>query len=123
MALTATANKRTVADIVTQLKLNDHASFSQSFNRPNLKYLVQRKKPDSPIAEIVDFIQTKHKGEGGVIYCNTRAKCESVAESLRDRGLSAAHFHAGMSTQEKDHTVRSWQNGTALIIVATVRVF
>ncbi|KAF8906041.1 P-loop containing nucleoside triphosphate hydrolase protein [Gymnopilus junonius] len=120
MALTATANKRTVKDIVTQLKLKDQASFSQSFNRPNLKYLVQRKKPDSPIIEIVEFIQTKHRGEGGVIYCNTRAKCESVAEVLRSKGLSAAHFHAGMSTQEKDHTVCSWQNGTTLIIVATI---
>ncbi|PPQ66885.1 hypothetical protein CVT26_009825 [Gymnopilus dilepis] len=120
MALTATANRRTVADIVLQLRLKDHASFTQSFNRPNLKYYVKNKKGESVIVDIAGFIQSKHNGEAGVIYCNTRAKCESVAASLRERGLSAAHFHAGMPTEEKEFTVHSWQKGTALVIVATI---
>ncbi|KDR81394.1 hypothetical protein GALMADRAFT_60334 [Galerina marginata CBS 339.88] len=119
MALTATANKRTVADIITQLKLKDHAFFTQSFNRTNLKYTVQRKKSNG-INDIISFIESRHHGEGGVIYCNSRQTCETVAQNLRDKGLSAAHFHAGMLTQEKDQTVRDWQSGTTSIIVATI---
>lgn len=120
MALTATANERTVEDIKTQLKLKlDHKFLTQSFNRTNLKYLVQKKK-SNPLIDIVAFIDRKHRGEAGVIYCNARKTCESVAESLRERGLKAAHFHAGMPPDEKEKTVSDWQNGIVPLIVATV---
>ncbi|KAF8964093.1 P-loop containing nucleoside triphosphate hydrolase protein [Flammula alnicola] len=120
MALTATANQRTVADIITQLKLRpDRASFTQSFNRTNLNYIVRVKK-GTPINEMVTFINTNHKGQAGVIYCTARHTCESVANTLRERGVNAAHFHAGMATAEKDQTVRDWQSGTVPVIVATI---
>jgi superfamily II DNA helicase RecQ len=120
MALTATANERTVEDIKAQLKLkHDHKFLTQSFNRTNLKYLVQKKKTN-PLIDIVAFIDGKHRGEAGVIYCNARKTCESVAESLRDKGLSAAHFHAGMPPDEKEKTVSNWKNGNVPLIVATV---
>jgi len=120
MALTATANKRTVADIISQLNLReDHSSFAQSFNRTNLKYVVRPKSKDL-IGQIFDFIQSHHKGQAGVIYCSTRQTTEEVAQSLRDKGLKAAHFHAGIDTQLKDDTVSEWQSGSVPIIVATV---
>lgn len=122
MALTATANKRTIADIDTQLKLKPgHASFTQSFNRTNLTYRVLKKK-GSPTNEIVNFIKQDYPNNTGVIYCTARFTCEKVAEDLRKHGLNAAHFHAGMPTAEKDQTVRDWQNNTVHIIVATVGV-
>jgi len=120
MALTATANERTVEDIKAQLKLkHDHKFLTQSFNRTNLKYLVQNKKSNL-LKDIVDFIHGKHRGEAGVIYCNARKTCESVAESLREKGLDAAHFHARMPPDEKEKTVKNWQNGIVPLIVATV---
>lgn len=120
MALTATANKRTVKDIDTQLKLKPgHASFTQSFNRTNLTYRVLKKK-GTPTNEIVNFIKHSYANKTGVIYCTARFTCEKVAEDLRKQGLNAAHFHAGMPTAEKDQTVRDWQNNTVHIIVATV---
>lgn len=120
MALTATANKRTVADIETQLKLKPgHASFTQSFNRTNLHYTVRIKK-GNPTNDIIDFINTKHQRDTGVIYCTARFTCEKVADTLRKSGLNAAHFHAGMATTDKDQTVHDWQNNNIHIIVATV---
>ncbi|KAF5330827.1 hypothetical protein D9619_005674 [Psilocybe cf. subviscida] len=120
MALTATANKRTVKDIDTQLKLKPgHASFTQSFNRTNLTYRVLKKK-GTPTNEIVNFIKHSYANKTGVIYCTARFTCEKVAEDLRKQGLNAAHFHAGMPTAEKDQTVRDWQNNTVHIIVATI---
>ncbi|KAF9557705.1 ATP-dependent DNA helicase [Agrocybe pediades] len=120
MALTATANQRTVADIVSQLHLsNDHVSLAQSFNRTNLKYVVRPKTKDL-LGQICDFIQSYHRGQAGVIYCSTRATTEEVAKSLRSRGLQAAHFHAGVDTQLKEVTVNRWQSGTVPIIVATI---
>lgn len=121
MALTATANKRTVCDIISQLNLRkDHASFTQSFNRTNLSYIVKTKR-GSPFSDIMSFITTKHQDHAGIIYCLARQTCETVAKNLRDKGLSAAHFHAGMSTLDKDQVAEDWQLGKLSIIVATVR--
>jgi len=123
MALTATANERTIEDIKFQLKLkDDHKFLTQSFNRTNLKYIV-RKKKSNPLLDIVAFIEGKHKGGAGIIYCNARKTCESVAETLREKGLKAAHFHAGMPPDEKEQTVYNWRNGIVPLIIATVSPF
>lgn len=119
MALTATANQRTVADIHSQLKLKDLAMFKQSFNRVNLKYIVQKKKKNH-LNDVISFIQTKHRGKAGIVYCNARARCERVAAELRENGVNAAHFHAGMDTMDKDEVVHDWQSGRVPVIVATV---
>ncbi|TFK42827.1 P-loop containing nucleoside triphosphate hydrolase protein [Crucibulum laeve] len=118
MALTATANQITIDDIVTQLKLNNHAFYRQTFNRPNLRYFIKDKKKVVP--QIVDYIRAEHVGHAGVIYCTGRDRCEIVAEQLREEGLSAAHYHARMSNSEKDTTLADWQNGDVKIIVATI---
>ena len=119
MALTATASQRTVADILSQLKLKNHAMFQQSFNRVNLKYIVQKKKKNH-LNNIISFIQTRHRGKAGIVYCNGRAKCESVAAELRENGVNAAHFHAKMNAVDKDQVIHDWQSDKVPIIVATV---
>lgn len=120
MALTATANKRTVLDIVSQLNLRrDHISFTQSFNRTNLSYTVKPKRGNH-LNDVVAFINDNHRGHAGIIYCQSRLTCEKVAEKLRAKGLHAAHFHAGLSNEEKDGAFNSWQIGEISIIVATV---
>ncbi|KAJ3517802.1 hypothetical protein NLJ89_g284 [Agrocybe chaxingu] len=119
MALTATANKHTVADIVSQLKLRDHAFFTQSFNRTNLKYVVQKKSKVDITHELVALLESR-QGKTGIIYCNARRTCENVAENLREKGINAAHFHAGMSATEKDQAVHDWRAGVVPVIVATI---
>lgn len=119
IALTATANQRTREDIVNQLRLRDHALFTQSFNRPNLKYVVKDKK--NVLADIVNFINGEHPNQSGVIYCLSRKSCQQVAEQLREKGLAAKFFHAGLSKEEKNRLLEDWKMDKFHIVVATVR--
>ncbi|KAF9069237.1 hypothetical protein BDP27DRAFT_1363534 [Rhodocollybia butyracea] len=119
MALTATANQVMVDDIMKRLKLRDCAFFKQSFNRANLKYLIREKK-SKIIDDVCTFITSKHRGETGIIYCLGRDKCEKVAGQLRQRGMKAKHFHAQMSSAEKEQVLDEWQTDRIHIVVATV---
>jgi bloom syndrome protein len=120
IALTATANQNTVDDIMQRLRLRNPAKFTQSFNRTNLSYYIYPKKK-SVVEEIAKFIKDKHRNKTGVIYCLGRDKCEKVAKALRDKGLNAKHFHAGMDPRDKNTIQEEWQAGRVHIIVATVR--
>lgn len=120
MALTATANEQTVADIMNRLSLRACVKLTSSFNRPNLRYEVRPKRGQVVLA-IANFIQSHHPGASGVIYCLSRNKCEEVAKELREQhGLSARHFHAQMSKEDKARAQREWQEGACKIIVATI---
>ncbi|KAJ3727920.1 DNA helicase [Lentinula raphanica] len=119
MALTATANQLMVDDIMQRLKLRNCARFKQSFNRTNLNYLILDKKT-KVIEDIYTFINTKHRGETGIIYCLGRDKCEKVAGQLRQKGLRAKHFHALMSVTDKEQVLQEWQSDRIQIVVATI---
>ncbi|KIY72349.1 ATP-dependent DNA helicase [Cylindrobasidium torrendii FP15055 ss-10] len=119
IALTATANQNMVDDIIQRLKLKDCAFFTQSFNRPNLNYIVLPKK-GKMIDEMVTYINREHPRQGGIVYCRSRAKCEDVAKGLREKGILAQHYHAGMASQDKEETQRMWQQDSCHVIVATV---
>ncbi|KAF8894688.1 P-loop containing nucleoside triphosphate hydrolase protein [Infundibulicybe gibba] len=119
MALTATANLVTIDDIVKRLALRNCARFRQSFNRTNLRYVIEEKKK-SITNDIVTFISTNHRRKTGVIYCLGRDKCETVAGSLREQGINARHFHAAMSQEDKDRTLVDWRRGRCHVIVATI---
>lgn len=120
MALTATARQVTVADIKQRLKLrSDCACFAQSFNRPNLRYIIEP-KTKKYMESMVGFIRSKHPRKSGVIYCLGRDKCEEVAQKLCDNGLNATFYHAGMSPQDRDQKLDDWRSDKVHIIVATV---
>ncbi|EKM82896.1 hypothetical protein AGABI1DRAFT_104723 [Agaricus bisporus var. burnettii JB137-S8] len=111
IALTATANQCTREDIVTQLKLRDHAFFTQSFNRPNLKYFIKAKKKKNMLPEIVEFIKKEHPNHTGVIYCLARKSCQLLAEQLQKEGLSK---------EEKNRLLESWKADKFHVMVATI---
>ncbi|PBL03621.1 ATP-dependent DNA helicase [Armillaria gallica] len=119
MALTATANQKTIDDILAKLQLKDTALFSQSFNRTNLNYVITPKKKNM-IDEIYKYVQQNHRGQTGVIYCLAREKCEKVAAELQKKGLSARHYHAKMDESDKQRIQIGWQTGQYHIIVATI---
>ncbi|KAF5386677.1 hypothetical protein D9615_001741 [Tricholomella constricta] len=119
MALTATARKVTVADITARLKLQNFAFLTQSFNRPNLRYVIES-KTKKWMESMMEFIRSKHYQKSGVIYCLGRDKCEEVAKKLNVNGFSAKHFHAGMSQGDKDLTLEEWRTDKVHIIVATI---
>jgi superfamily II DNA helicase RecQ len=106
-------------DIVSVLGLTDYVFLTQSFNRPNLRYEVVQKKRDIE-KRIVQIIKEKYPNETGIIYCKARAKTEEVAKGLREEGLLARHFHAGLDDGDKKNVHQLWQVESCKIIVATI---
>lgn len=102
IALTATADKITKADIVEQLHLNNPKMFVGSFDRPNLSLNVKaglRKK--EKLRTILDLIH-RHRNESGIIYCLARKTTESLAEDLRREGIVAEAYHAGLTAEQRN---------------------
>ena len=120
MALTATATENVKEDVVINLKIQGAVVLKQSFNRPNLWYEVRKKSP-GVVKEIADLVHAKFNYQSGIIYCLSRNRCESLAESLRTKhGINAKHYHAMLSREEKTWTQRQWQQGAVHVIVATI---
>ncbi|MCO5565739.1 hypothetical protein L7F22_019413 [Adiantum nelumboides] len=124
MALTATATPRVMKDIVSNLNLESPRlkRFTQSFNRPNLLYEVRPKQAgDKCIEEMANFIQTNHNNQCGIIYCTSRAVCESLAANLRSKhGIMAQHYHAGVGKLDRERIQTNWQKNIFKVIVATI---
>lgn len=123
IALTATANSRTVDDIKIQLRLHNCATFIQSFNRSNLHYRILPKPgPKKAIDEISDFVFQNHRNKTGIVYCTGRDKTEEVARLLREKGHRATHYHAKINDDDRKRTFEDWISNRVSIIVATVRI-
>lgn len=118
LALTATADERTRADIARQLRLDDPALFLSSFDRPNIRYMILERKDE--LAQLEEFIRTNHQDETGIVYCLSRAKVERVANELQNRGLPALPYHAGMPPAERQRVSERFNKESHLIVVATI---
>ncbi|KAM0753730.1 ATP-dependent DNA helicase [Meredithblackwellia eburnea MCA 4105] len=119
MALTATATERVRKDIMDNLKMTKPLILTASFNRPNLRYEV-RPKTKGVIEDIVNYIQMKHNGECGIVYCFSKDKSELVATKLKERGIKARHYHAGMTSDDRQRIQTEWQEGKTLVVCATI---
>lgn len=117
VALTATADKMTQADIITQLNLVDPLVVVRSFDRPNIRYTVVEKY--NLTDQIVSFIETQ-KGNSGIIYCASRSKVEDMTTRLAARGFSIAAYHAGLTNQQRQQAQEAFLKDNIQIIVATV---
>ncbi len=117
MALTATATERVRKDIVTQLRLKDPFVCIGSFNRPNLSYrVIPKSKPADQVRRLI----AAHKGGAGIVYCASRRAAESVAESLRDAGIPAKPYHAGLSDSDRSKNQEAFVRDRVQVICATV---
>ncbi|USD65344.1 ATP-dependent DNA helicase RecQ [Vibrio sp. SCSIO 43136] len=117
MALTATADNATRADIVSRLHLQDHFEFLGSFDRPNIQYnLVEKHKP---VSQVVRFLATQ-QNQCGIIYCGSRKKVEMLTEKLCNNHIRAAGYHAGMETDERAWVQDAFQKDDIQVVVATV---
>ena len=117
IALTATADKLTRKDIVSQLALNNPKVFISSFDRPNLSLSVLPGKKRFEL--IIDFL-IKRENEAGIIYCLSRKSTENLAAKLRAQGFSAACYHAGMNSDERQRSQEDFINDEIKIVCATV---
>ena len=118
IALTATADAETRADIKHYLKLENSPEFVASFDRPNIYYQVVEKNNGKK--QLLQFIQGQMAGQSGIVYCLSRKKVDDTAAFLRENGLDAVAYHAGMTMQQREAAQYRFTHEDGLIVVATV---
>jgi ATP-dependent DNA helicase RecQ len=117
LALTATANDRTRADIVARLELSNPTEFVDDFDRPNICYAVQPKTDAR--SQLLKFLDD-HRDESGIVYCLSRKSVEATAEWLEIRGFDALPYHAGLGAQIRTDHQERFLRDDAVVIVATI---
>jgi ATP-dependent DNA helicase RecQ len=122
VALTATADDLTRADIVERLQLQDARTFISSFDRPNIRYQLVEKKDAT--TQLQRFIRDEHMGsdghDAGIVYCQSRRRVEEVAAMLCDAGLTALPYHAGLDAAVRQRHQDRFLREEGLIMVATI---
>jgi ATP-dependent DNA helicase RecQ len=118
VALTATADALTRADIIERLQLEDARLFISSFDRPNIRYTIVEKKDAS--TQLLRFIEREHEGEAGVVYCQSRKRVEEVAEMLAQTGIDALPYHAGLDAATRQKHQNRFLRDEGVVMVATI---
>lgn len=118
IALTATADPRTRADIAQRLGLEDAETFISSFDRPNIFYRIVPKQKS--LDQLEAFIRREHPGDAGIVYCLSRNKVDKTAVSLNERGIRALPYHAGLSGAVREENQTRFLREEGVIMVATI---
>lgn len=121
VALTATADSATQQDIRQQLALGkgpgECETFISSFERKNIHLNVLPAKDRLKL--ILRFLE-QHRNEAGIVYCLSRKSTEEVAAKLSAVGISAAHYHAAMSSEQRARVQARFQRDDIQIVCATI---
>ena len=115
-AFTATATHRVRGDIQRLLSLRAPYTLVTGFDRPNLRFFVER--PRERMAALFRLLD-EHDGQSGIVYCATRKAVEQVSQALKARGLSATRYHAGLSDAERQKNQEDFSYDRARVMVAT----
>ncbi|SEA03165.1 ATP-dependent DNA helicase RecQ [Acidovorax soli] len=118
IALTATADALTRADIVERLQLEGAQHFVSSFDRPNIRYTIVEKKDAT--TQLLRFIEREHAGEAGVVYCQSRKRVEELAATLSNAGITALPYHAGLDTKVRQRHQDRFLREEGIVMVATI---
>ena len=118
IALTATADAITRADIVERLQLQGAAQFVSSFDRPNIRYTIAEKKDAT--RQLLQFIGQQHEGEAGIVYCQSRKRVEELAATLCEHGIDALPYHAGLPVDERQRNQDRFLREDGVVMTATI---
>jgi ATP-dependent DNA helicase RecQ len=118
IALTATADHQTRAEIAHRLQLDDALQFVASFDRPNIRYQIVEKTNGRK--QLLDFIESEHPGDAGIVYCLSRKKVEETADFLNASGIAALPYHAGMDFPTRTANQARFLREEAVVMVATI---
>jgi ATP-dependent DNA helicase RecQ len=118
IALTATADERTRTEIIQNLHLADARHFISNFDRPNIQYRITQKS--SAKQQLLDFIQSEHQGDAGIVYCLSRNSVDKTASWLNSKGINALPYHAGIGKEERALHQERFLREEGVVIVATI---
>jgi len=123
IALTATADAITRREIHDRLRLLEAREFVSSFDRPNIRYIVEEK--NDVRAQLLRFLQTgddgaSFRGSCGIVYAQSRKKTDEIAELLRKEGYDALAYHAGLSSDVRSAVQQRFRREDGVIVVATI---
>ena len=118
IALTATADADTRADIARRLGLEQAELFLAGFDRPNITYRVSEEAGAKQ--RLLRFIREQHPGEAGIVYCLSRNAVEKTAAWLAEQGLDAVPYHAGLDATVREANQDRFTRGEGVVVVATV---
>ncbi|WP_164157991.1 RecQ family ATP-dependent DNA helicase, partial [Sandarakinorhabdus rubra] len=117
IALTATADRETRADIAVQLGIAADRVTLSGFDRPNIRYQVAGR--DNLKRQLMDFL-AGHAGQAGIIYAPTRAATETIATMLSDAGIRARPYHAGLEPATRARHQAEFVAAEDMVMVATI---
>jgi len=128
LALTATATPAVTSDIIEQLAMVKPLAFRGSFFRPNLMISIYRKGGERGdgagevprVREAILRLVRARAGQSGIIYCLSRKSVETTAEYLKDQGVRAVAYHAGMESEQRNRAQEAFRRDDADVVVATV---
>ena len=118
IALTATADQATRAEIISRLQLENALQFVSSFDRPNIRYRIVEKA--SGRQQLLDFLQAEHPQDAGIVYCLSRKKVEETAEFLNQHGVTALPYHAGLELAVRTKNQARFLREDSIVMVATI---
>ncbi|SER51668.1 DNA helicase RecQ [Giesbergeria anulus] len=119
IALTATADALTRADIIERLQLQEARLFVSSFDRPNIRYTIAEKGKDVT-GQLLRFIKEEHAGDAGVVYCQSRKRVEELATVLANAGIAALPYHAGLPAELRQAHQNRFLREDGIVMVATI---
>ncbi|GJQ14173.1 hypothetical protein GpartN1_g5964.t1 [Galdieria partita] len=121
LALTATATKMVMDDIITCLRMKQCIRFRQSFNRPNIFYqVVHEDKLSTNVMDDVKCFVTSFGNSSGIIYARQREVTENLCQKLNASGIKAGVYHAGKKASEKQKVLKDWLSNHLSIICCTI---
>ncbi|GAB2565492.1 DNA helicase RecQ [Leucobacter ruminantium] len=118
IALTATATPETHREIAERLHLDGARHFVSSFDRPNIRYRIESKQ--NARAQLISFVRGEHAGEAGIVYALSRKRVEQTAAALRDAGVDAVAYHAGLPASERLEAQTRFLREDGVVVVATI---
>jgi len=120
IALTATADERTRAEIISELKLEAAERFVASFDRPNIRYTIAEMGSVSARERLWQFIASEHPRDAGIVYCLSRRAVDETARWLNAKGRKALAYHAGLDAETRRQVQRAFVEEDGTIVVATI---
>lgn len=118
IALTATADPLTYAEIIKYLHLDDGRVFTASLDRLNIRYEIVKK--DKVRSQLLSFIRERHEGDSGIVYCLAPKTVEATATFLSSNGIRALPYHGEMGTNDRRDNQNVFMTEPGTVMVATI---